>query len=281
MDENKPNDELNVNTEKEHDEHTTEHESNVLEYFTEQIKVNKPDLRETLRVLYELKIIDSDLAEIEEEKGDLPKQIREQKSELTNIENKKSEYENMLVSIGEEEIKLNEENKSSEQKIYKYDEEKYNVKNNKEYDKIMLTIDSLYEVVTKNETRLKEIAEQKTDLESKINSLNENIVEMNKELEENQALLSELNTEHEVEQLELKNKRNKLLPKLSEKVAYLYEKINASLYGEAVALVRKGNCSGCYNSIPPQREIEIKTGEDVFLCQSCGRILVDESLIQK
>jgi hypothetical protein len=49
--------------------------------------------------------------------------------------------------------------------------------------------------------------------------------------------------------------------------------------GEAAAIVRKGNCSGCYNSIPPQRVIEIKTAEKVFTCQSCGRILISEELI--
>jgi uncharacterized protein len=280
MEENQLNDDLDVNTEKEYDEHI-EHESKVLEYFTEQIKSDKPDYRETLKILYELKNIDSELAEIEEEKGDLPNKIKNLKSELSEIENQKSEYENLLVSIGEEEIKLTEDNKTSEEKIYKYDEEKYNVKNNKEYDRIMLTIDSLYEIVTKNETRIKEIGEQKKNLDEKINGLGEKLTEMNKDLDENQLLLSELNQEHEVEELELNEKRNKLLPKLNEKIRKLYEKINGTFFGEAVALVRRGNCSGCYNSIPPQREIEIKSGEDVFLCQSCGRILVDESLIQQ
>jgi len=280
MEENIPNDDLNVNSENEHDEQI-DPESKVLEYFTEQIKSQKPDLRETLRVLYELKNIDSELAEIEDEKGDLPNKIKDLKSELSGIENQKLDYENLLITIGEEEIKLGEENKSSEVKIYKYDEEKYNVKNNKEYDKIMLTIDSLYEVVTKNEARIKEIEEQKKDLNEKIIILTEKLAEINKDLEENQSLLSELNQEHEVEELELNEKRNKLLPKLSERIRKLYEKINGTFYGEAVAMVRRGNCSGCYNSIPPQREIEIKAGEAVFLCQSCGRILVDESLIQQ
>jgi predicted nucleic acid-binding Zn-ribbon protein len=104
---------------------------------------------------------------------------------------------------------------------------------------------------------------------------------MENDLKENQALLADLDKEHEEEELELNEKRNKLLPGLSDNVRSLYEKINGTFRGEAVALVRKGNCSGCYNSIPPQREIEIKTGEDIFLCQSCGRILVDESLIQQ
>jgi hypothetical protein len=142
-------------------------------------------------------------------------------------------------------------------------------------------IEAIYESVGTNENRLKEIEEQKNNLSEKIKTLSEKIEEMNKDLDENQELLAELNKEHEEEELELYDKRNRLLPGLNERVRRLYEKINGTFKGEAVALVRKGNCSGCYNSIPPQREIEIKSGEDIFLCQSCGRILVDESLIQQ
>jgi len=66
---------------------------------------------------------------------------------------------------------------------------------------------------------------------------------------------------------------------LSEDIVNLYERINGTYKGEAVAVVRKGNCSGCYNSIPPQRVLEIKSAEEIFQCQSCGRILVDETQI--
>lgn len=280
MDEITQNEELNIDNHHE-PEDISEPESKVIEYLTENIKVDRVDFKGILKILYELKNIDSELAEIEEEKGDLPAKIETLISKLEELENDKLENENDLNTVIEEEIKLSDENKTAEERIYKYDEEKYNVKNNKEYDKIVLMIEAIYESVGTNESRLKEIEEQKNSLNEKIKILTDQIAEMNKDLEENQEELAELNKEHEEEELELYDKRNKLVPGLNERVRRMYEKINGTYKGEAVALVRKGNCSGCYNSIPPQREIEIKTGENIFLCQSCGRILVDESLIQQ
>jgi predicted nucleic acid-binding Zn-ribbon protein len=272
------NEELRVSNQ-EDSEDNTEQGSKVIEYFTEEIKSIKIDLKETLNILYNLKLIDKELAEIEEEKGDLPAKISELLEEIDDIKNEKLEGENELISLSEEEIRLTEENKSSEAKIYKYEEEKYNVKNNKEYDRITQTIDSLYEVVQNNEERLKEIISIKDEIKSKSEEMESSLTDLNNELEENKALLSELNKEHEVEELEFNSKRSKLLVRLNDDIKFQYEKINGTYKGEAVAVVRKGNCSGCYNSIPPQRELEIKSAEVIFQCQSCGRILVDESQI--
>ncbi|HEY5122595.1 MAG TPA: C4-type zinc ribbon domain-containing protein [Ignavibacteria bacterium] len=280
MDDITPNEELETNIHNE-PEGLQEPESSVIEYLTDRVKAKRINLKETLKLLYDLKNIDAELAEIEEEKGDLPGKIEDLKSDLSDVINRKEEKEEALNTLIEEETRISEENKTAEARIYKFDEEKYNVRNNKEYDKIVQMIDTIYESVGINESRLKEIEELKKNLNEKMTLFSEKLIEMENDLKENQALLADLDKEHEEEELELNEKRNKLLPGLSDNVRSLYEKINGTFRGEAVALVRKGNCSGCYNSIPPQREIEIKTGEDIFLCQSCGRILVDESLIQQ
>jgi predicted nucleic acid-binding Zn-ribbon protein len=280
MDDITPNEELETNIHNE-PEGLPEPESSVIEYLTDRVKAKRINLKETLKLLYDLKNIDAELAEIEEEKGDLPGKIEDLKSDLSDVINSKEEKEEALNTLIEEETRISEENKTAEARIYKFDEEKYNVRNNKEYDKIVQMIDTIYESVGINESRLKEIEELKKNLNEKMSLFSEKLIEMENDLKENQALLADLDKEHEEEELELNEKRNKLLPGLSDNVRSLYEKINGTFRGEAVALVRKGNCSGCYNSIPPQREIEIKTGEDIFLCQSCGRILVDESLIQQ
>jgi len=272
------NDDLNESDEHEHEE-MPEPESKVIEYFTEEIKSIRTSLKYSLNVLYRLKLIDKELSDIEEEKGDLPAKISDLENEIDELVTDKSENEDLLDSLAEEENKLNAENNESETKVFKYEEEKYNVKSNKEYDRITQTIESLYEVVEKNENRLKEIESEKSEIALKSQEISGKISDLNQELEDNKASLEELNKEHELEELELNDKRNKLLVELSEDIVNLYERINGTYKGEAVAVVRKGNCSGCYNSIPPQRVLEIKSAEEIFQCQSCGRILVDETQI--
>ncbi len=179
----------------------------------------------------------------------------------------------------DEKSRLETENTSHEEKINKYDEQKYNVRSNKEYDEITKTVDSLFEEVKKNESRLKEIDSILSVLDVEIEELENKITEQEATLSEKQSLLDELDEQYKQEEMVLRERRNSAVSELNETHRFLYENVNKMYKGEAAAIVRKGNCSGCYNSIPPQRVIEIKSAEKIFTCQSCGRILVSEELI--
>ena len=258
-----------------------ESESKVLEFFEESSKGKSPNLSENLILFNNLTKIDGELEEIEEVKGDLPEKIKTLEGKVKDIENKISVNQIKIKELSNEENELGDENILSEERMEKYDEQKYNVRSNKEYDDIMKAIDSCFEIVEKNEERIKEIKTTKEELSKETEELKTNDNEIKKELEENQKSLNELNKQFEKEEIELKNKRNKILSKVGAENKHLYEKLNGTYKGEATAIVRNGNCSGCFNSIPPQREIEIRSAAKIFTCQSCGRILIDESLIKK
>jgi len=263
----------NENTEQE------DPESRIIEFFEYKEGILKPNLTEKLLVLFELTKIDKDLADIDEEKGDLPDKIENLKVSIENAEKKLKENKNTIKNIEKEEKKLQKENKEIDEKTNKYDDQKYNVKNNKEYDEIMKSIDSLFEIEENNEKRLKEIHILKIDTETESTALEKSKEEFKTELTASENLLDELTKQYKDEEGELFERRKSKLAKLNEDLRNLYERINGSLRGEAIAIVRRGNCSGCYNSVPPQREIEIKIAEEIFTCQSCGRILIDESLV--
>ncbi len=258
----------------------SEQESRILEFFEYKEGVKKPNLTDKLILLNELTKIDKELAEIDEEKGDLPDKIKALTDNIDAIENIIREDSSKIEILENEKQQLIKDNKVYEEKMNKYDELKYNAKSNKEYDDIVKSIDSYIDLIEKNEARIKEINSQNSSVKKEIEERTIKNEEFKKELEENKELLNELNTEFEDEEKELTEKRNVILEKLDEETRSLYERINSgSMKGEATAIVRKGNCSGCYNSVPPQREIEIKMAEEIFTCQSCGRILIDESIV--
>jgi len=258
-----------------------ESESRVLEFFGEASEKESLNLSENLISLYNLTKIDGELEEIDELKGDLPEKIRILQEETKKNENKISLNQIEIKKLSNEENELEDENELSEERMGKYDEQKYNVRSNKEYDDIMKAIDTCFEIVGKNEEHIKEIKTTKEELSNETEELKTNDEEIKKELEENQKSLNELNKQFEKEEIQLKKKRNKILSKVGAENKHLYEKLNGTYKGEATAIVRNGNCSGCFNSIPPQREIEIRSAAKIFTCQSCGRILIDESLIKK
>ena len=100
-------------------------------------------------------------------------------------------------------------------------------------------------------------------------------------MKENEEELATLNEQTEEEERDLKKQRQKLVPKINKDDLEYYDRINAAKFGDAIAVVRKGSCLGCYNSIPPQRVIEIRMAEKFFHCESCGRILISEEFVEE
>jgi hypothetical protein len=254
-------------------------EATVYEYFETETGAKASDNSGILLMLFELTKIDGELAEIDDERGDLPFKIEELSQKLSVIDSHLTEDKAKLKSFEAEEKVLLKENKTSEDKMIKYDDLKYKAKNNKEYDEITKSIDGLMGLIQKNEARIKELKSYQESLVKQILEFNRNVEELKADLKENRSMLNSLNKQFEDEEKELTAKRKVILDKLNNKQKSLYERINGSLKGDATAIVRRGNCSGCYNSVPPQREIEIRMAEHIFICQSCGRILIDESLL--
>ena len=279
-------DESNENIVNESESHESEsNESNlpdakILEYFEEGAIAKKESYVKILLMLYDLTKIDEELADIDDEKGDLPVRIENLKERMAVVDVHLTEDKAKLKTFESEEKALTKENKNLDDKVTKYDESKYKAKNNKEYDEITKQIDAMMETSDKNDARLKELKSYQENLVKGILEMSKSYEELKAELKEDTSHLNSLNKQFEEEENELIEKRKVILEKLEEKHKTLYERINGSLKGEATAIVRKGNCSGCYNSVPPQREIEIRVAEDIFLCQSCGRIMIDEKLIE-
>ncbi|MEO8447031.1 MAG: C4-type zinc ribbon domain-containing protein [bacterium] len=248
------------------------------EFFTDKVEDQKPKMTDTLLKFLALREIDEELAEIDEEKGDLPESIETMIAKQETYEGDLNGKREILVKLEAEQSLLEKDDSTFEEKINKYDEQKFNVRSNKEYDEIVKTIDSLFEEVKKNESRVKEIKEVSETLRGEVEGLEGKITELKSELAEKQTLLDELNEQYKQDEVVLKEKRHTLISGLDYYSISLYERINNSFRGEATAIVRKGNCSGCYNSIPPQRVIEIRIAEKIFTCQSCGRILIPEEV---
>ena len=255
-----------------------EGESRILEFYNNKLN-SKKDITSVLKILFELTKVDKELADIKEEKGDLPDKITTLTEKIDVFRERKEVTEENINKYNTEEKKTLKENKTFEGQVSKLDEQKYIVKNNKEYDEISKMIDRCWETLEKNDKRLKEIAVKKNELETDLDFINQRLQECINDRTENQLKLDDVTKEYEEEENMLRNERLSMLMKLDEDIKNLYERINSSFEGEATAIVRKGNCSGCYTSIPPQREIEIKMAGQIFTCQSCGRILIDESLV--
>jgi predicted nucleic acid-binding Zn-ribbon protein len=241
-------------------------------------------MKERLLKLYELHKIDKELQELDSLKGDIPLLIAELTDKKSGFEKQLEDIKNELSGIIENENALINENSTLIKKIEKNDEVLRSgaVKSNEEYNALAKEIELAYEHIDKNENILeKEIKGNKEQLQEKVNTLQNELEGMIAELTQNQETLNTLNEQTEEEEKELKQQREGLKPKVNPEDMEFYERINHAKFGDAMAIVRKGSCLGCFNSIPPQRAIEIRMADRFFTCESCGRILISEENIEQ
>lgn len=239
-------------------------------------------MKERLLLLYELNKIDKELNELYNLRGDLPGMIEEDTEKKTEIEQEIETLKSELAELEENEKQIQEENETLTKKIDKNDNllRAGAVKTNQEYNALAKEIGDAYEKIDKNDKIQKdEFKPKKAGLNEKLAGLASELEEVLSKLEENTDKLKELNKQTEEEEVELKKQREELLPKIDVDDLEYYERINRVKYGDAFAVVRKGSCLGCYNSIPPQRVIEIKMADNFFHCEACGRILISEEFL--
>ena len=229
---------------------------------------------------YKLSKIDKELFEIEEEKGDLPDVIKNLKEKIASIEKEVSDRQKRVIDLNTTKDKLTASNKKTEDRITKYEEQKFSAKNNKDYDDIMKTIDAGLEEMEGFEKKMKDITNEIKNEVDATNELTARVEGLKTDLTEKEEVLQELDENYKSEEDEMKKDYNVLLKNLNAEDKALYTRLKKMFKGEVIAIVRKGNCTGCYNSIPPQKVIEIATAEKVYTCESCGRILISEEVLK-
>lgn len=239
-------------------------------------------VEERLRALYSLQLVDSEIDKIKTLRGELPLEVQDLEDEIAGLETRLGNFKDEVVNLEKAVATKHNEIAASEALIKKYDEQQKNVRNNREYDSLS-----------------KEIEYQNLEIElynKKIREFNIQIEEKKAVIAESESLLSERKTDLENKKSELDEiisdtqKEEEGLYKKSEKVETIIEERLLTAYkrirsnarnGLAVVPVQRDACGGCFNQIPPQRQLDIRSRKKIIVCEYCGRILVDDEIIKE
>lgn len=233
-----------------------------------------------LITLYKLQLIDDQLDELEELRGDLPLAVNELTSKINAI----TEQINAKKLEKDEAIEKRNFNDSEiarlKANLKKFKSQLTQVRNNKEYDALTKEIDHTEETIDKltNENiALEDLVEK---LKVEINELEPRIAELQKEFSEKEAELKKIIKSNENEESKLVAEREKIISQVKKNDYNQYMRIRKGLGGKAIASVNRSACSGCHNIVPPQRQIEIRQNKKLYNCESCGRLLVSAEVEQ-
>jgi len=245
-------------------------------------EVSEMPVEEKLRILYELQQIDSKIDQIKTLRGELPLEVQDLEDEIagleTRIENLKADVESLNEQVAEKKIEI----KNAQGLIAKYEEQQKNVRNNREYDSLSKEIEFQTLEIELCEKRIKEFTQQAKDKKELIEQAETLHGERSGDLQGKRAELDSIIQDTQKEEDELARKSEAYQELIDPRLLTAYKRIRGNAQnGLAVVTVRRDACGGCFNKIPPQRQLDIKVRRKVIVCEYCGRILVDDAFSEE
>lgn len=233
-----------------------------------------------LKSLYQLQLIDSKIDRLRTIRGELP-------LEVSDLEDTVAGLETRLTNVTEEVNELNTQISEKKQaikdfqaNIKKYESQQGKVRNNREYDAITKEIEFQNLEIQLAEKRMKEASANLILKNELLEKSSIDFEERSKDLKVKKAELDEIIAETEKEEKELLVESNNAATGIEDRLLNAYKRIRSNTRnGLAVVAVERDACGGCYNKIPPQRQLDIRTNKKLIVCEHCGRVLVDGMLI--
>ena len=234
---------------------------------------------EKLRALYELQQVATSIDKIRILRGELPLEVQDLEDEIVGLETRVAKYQEDSDSLEKSIAGKKQEIINAQGLIKKYEEQQNNVRNNREYDSLSKEIEFQTLEIELCEKRIAEFNVQIKDKTEVITEsttlLNERKGDLDTKKKELDGIVSE--TKKEEEQLEKKADNIKSI--LDERLQSAYNRIRTNARnGLAVVQVERDSCGGCYNKIPPQRQLDVASRKKIIVCEYCGRILVDNQI---
>nr|WP_288661660.1 C4-type zinc ribbon domain-containing protein [uncultured Alistipes sp.] len=232
-------------------------------------------MQEKILALYELQKIDSKIDEINKVKGELPLEVQDLEDEMAGM---KTRIEHINAEIEELNTLSKQRKREVDQAkimIGNYKEQQNNVRNNREFDAITKEIEYQELEIELAEKRLKEYAAGVKVKKAQLEEAEALSKERTADLGAKKAELGGIEAETAPLVAEYSVQADGVKEKIDERLLAAYERIRRNVRnGLAVVTVKRDACGGCFNRIPPQRQVDIRQGKKIIICEYCGRILV-------
>ena len=237
-------------------------------------KMQELTVEEKLQNLYELQRIDTEIDKIKTLRGELPLEVQDLEDEIAGLETR---IENLKVELGELDKTSSTRKmdiKKAEEAIKKYSEQLDNVRSNREYDALSKEIEFQKLEIELQEKRIREAQKAKAEKEALMEESKKRYEDKVSDLEAKKGELNDIINETHKDEESLQTKSEELAATIDERLLTAYRRIRSNARnGLAVVTVDRDACGGCFNKIPPQRQLDIRSRKKIIVC---GRILIDK-----
>lgn len=256
------------------------------ETFTSlQISTKNADAAEMerkLHLLYLLQQTDSKIDSIYLLRGELPLEVRDLEDEVAGLKTKQAAIQKEIKEIENFIAEKKNEMEERRMSIKKYEQQRNNVRNNREFESISKEIEFQQLEVQLAEKRANEGTKKLVEKKEELALLGEEMKGREADLEVKRKELENIEKETEKEVQQLQKVSSEYQEQLDARMLAAYQKVRSNVRNKrAVVTVVRGACGGCFNKIPPQREIDIDESKKIVVCEYCGRILVSSRFAEE
>lgn len=236
-------------------------------------------VEEKLETLYKLQTTLSAIDEKRALRGELPLEVQDLEDEIagltTRVEKIKDEIEDFQQAVTQKKAEI----AAAQISVKKYNEQLDDVQNNREYDTLKKEIEFQTLEIELCNKKIREAAIKVEERKSDLKRAEEQIDDRKQALEEKKNELDEIIEETRAEEERLRDKAKDLEMKVEPRLLTSFKRIRKNARnGLGIVYVQRDACGGCFNKIPPQRQLDIKMHKKIIVCEYCGRIMIDPEL---
>ncbi|WP_421945566.1 zinc ribbon domain-containing protein [Pedobacter sp.] len=236
-------------------------------------------VEQKLKALYELQNIHTKIDKIRQVRGELPMEVADLEDDVLGLETRIQKIKSELDDLEDSIVTRKNTIKDAQAAIKRYDTQLKEVKNNREYDALTKEIEIQGLDIQVSEKKIKEHGFEITSKTEIYQAALTDLEGRKKDLDIKKNELGVITSETEKEEQDLQAKADKSEPAIEERLLVAYKRLRKNaINGLAVVTIDRDSCSGCFNQIPPQRQLDIRQRKKIIVCEHCGRILVDEAL---
>jgi predicted nucleic acid-binding Zn-ribbon protein len=234
---------------------------------------------EKLHALFQLQLIDTEIDKIRIVRGELPMEVSDLEDEVAGLQTRVQNYTEEAEALKADIAARKQSIKDCNALIKKYEAQQMNVKNNREFDSLNKEIEFQQLEIQLSQKRIKEFEGELAAKNEVVAASTQTLEERTQDLNNKKGELDTIIAETQKEEEQLMEFRNKAGEMIDERLLTAYHRTRSNARnGLAVVTIQRDACGGCFNKIPPQRQLDIRQHKKVIVCEHCGRILVDVNI---
>lgn len=236
-------------------------------------------VEEKLKNLYQLQTMLSEIDKIKTLRGELPLEVQDLEDEIEGLTTRIEKIQNEIEELKREIADRRGTIETATAAIAKYKEQMDNVRNNREYDSLNKEIEFQELDVELNQKKIREAEEAIRQKGEELTESQEAVTERRTDLDIKKSELEEIVSETKAEEEKLRERSKNLELQIEPRLLAAFKRIRRnSRNGLGIVYVQRDACGGCFNKIPPQRQLDIRMRKKIIVCEYCGRIMIDPEL---